>query len=165
MEKVVLVTKADEEKGEMEKILAHKSGLLHRAFSILLFNDDGEQLLQKRALSKYHSGGLWTNSCCGHPRPGENSADAAERRLFEELGIRADLEWKFSFHYETKLENGMFENEIDHVFYGTSNLLPQPNPEEASECRFISEMQLAQEMEDDKDRFTLWFQIIHERIK
>src|SRR4051812_29121136 len=116
--KVILVDDNDREVGVMEKMEAHRRGLLHRAFSIFIFNSRGELLLQKRALSKYHSGGLWTNTCCGHPMPGENIETAANRRLNEEMGINCVLNNIFQFHYNVLLDHAMTENEIDHVLFG-----------------------------------------------
>ena len=115
MEKVILVDKNDRQVGLMEKQEAHIKGLLHRAFSIFIFNTKNELLLQKRATQKYHSGGLWTNTCCSHPRENESTIDAAYRRLNEEMGMICDLKFKFNFTYKAKLDNNLYEHELDHV--------------------------------------------------
>ena len=130
MEKVILVDRKDHKIGLMEKQEAHIKGLLHRAFSVFVFNKNNELLLQKRALHKYHSGGLWTNTCCSHPRENENTLDAANRRLQEEMGVSCKLEFKFNFIYKASLDNKLFEHEFDHVFFGFSDNLPQINKEE-----------------------------------
>ena len=117
MEKVILVDKNDRQLGLMEKQEAHVKGLLHRAFSIFIFNKDNKLLLQKRALQKYHSGGLWTNTCCSHPRENETTVEAAHRRLNEEMGMECKLELKFNFIYKAQLDNNLFEHEFDHVFF------------------------------------------------
>ena len=125
MEKVILVDKTDHQIGEMEKQEAHIKGLLHRAFSIFIFNSKGEVLLQQRALHKYHSGGLWTNTCCSHPRNGETTIQAANRRLKEEMGMSCALIEEFSFIYKAKLDNDLYEHELDHVLFGTTDLQPK----------------------------------------
>ena len=122
MEKVILVDKNDRQVGLMEKQEAHIKGLLHIAFSIFIFNTKNELLLQKRATQKYHSGGLWTNTCCSHPRENESTIDAAYRRLNEEMGMICDLKFKFNFIYKAKLDNNLYEHELDHVFFGFSLL-------------------------------------------
>ena len=117
-DKVILVNEHDDMVGIMDKMEAHQQGLLHRAFSIFIFNTKGEMLLQQRAFSKYHSGGLWTNACCSHPLPGEKTEDAAQRRLKEEIGFETSLEKIFDFVYKAAFENGLTEHEFDHVFAG-----------------------------------------------
>ena len=117
-DKVILVDKNDNQVGLMPKLEAHEKGLLHRAFSVFIFNNEYKLLLQKRATSKYHSGGLWTNTCCSHPREGEDISEAANRRLFEEMGIKTSLRKVYDFIYKAELDNGLTENEFDHVFYG-----------------------------------------------
>ena len=130
IEKVILVDKNDNEVGTMEKQEAHVKGLLHRAFSVFIFNDKNELLLQRRAVNKYHSGGLWTNTCCSHPRQNEKTKDAAKRRLLEEMGMRSTLKKQFDFIYKAKLDNNLYEHEFDHVFFGFTNDLPIINQEE-----------------------------------
>src|SRR5688572_13811853 len=115
-QEVILVNEQDEVIGTMEKITAHRKAILHRAFSVFIFNSKGEMLLQQRAFNKYHSGGLWTNACCSHPAPGEHTADAAGRRLQEEMGFSASIQKIFEFTYFSEFENGLTEHEFDHVF-------------------------------------------------
>jgi isopentenyl-diphosphate Delta-isomerase len=156
-EKVILVDRNDRPIGEMEKMEAHKKGVLHRAFSIFIFNDQGEILLQKRAGSKYHSGGLWTNTCCSHPRPGESIMDAANRRLQEEMGIQCKLEEKFTFIYRAELDNNLIEHELDYVFTGTCSQKPKLNPEEAEDFRFEKPEKVLAEIKENPQAFTKWF--------
>jgi len=158
-EQVILVDKFDLEIGVMGKSLAHELGELHRAISVFLFNKKGELLLQKRASSKYHSGGLWTNTCCSHPRPGEGNIDAATRRLKEEMGISAELFYTFSFSYRVHFDNGLIENEYDHVFMGSTKYLPKLNPEEAEDFKFISIPDVISNMEQKPKKYTEWFKI------
>ena len=158
-EQVILVDNSDLEIGVMGKSLAHELGELHRAISVFLFNKKGELLLQKRASSKYHSGGLWTNTCCSHPRPGEANIDAATRRLKEEMGISADLFNIFSFTYKAPFENGLVENEYDHVFIGSSEYLPKLNSQEAEDFKFISISDVIANMEQKPKIYTEWFKI------
>lgn len=158
-EKVILVDHSDNELGLMEKLEAHLTGKLHRAFSIFIFNQNQELLIHKRADSKYHSGGLWTNTCCSHPRPGETLDQAAHRRLKEEMGFDCQLQHKFHFIYSANLENGLVENELDHVFFGRFDGIPVLNQEEASEWRSIGLNELQNEIEQDPSRFTAWLKI------
>lgn len=159
MEHVILVNAADEPVGTMEKMEAHEKGVLHRAFSVFLFNVEGHLLLHQRALSKYHSGGLWTNTCCSHPRPGESVLDAAHRRLMEEMGMAADLSEAFSFLYRAELDHGMIEHELDHVVLGEAVAMPVPNPEEVEAYRFVELEALQDEVAAHPERFTEWFKI------
>jgi isopentenyl-diphosphate delta-isomerase len=160
MEKVILVAENDEAIGEMEKMEAHKKGLLHRAFSVFIFNTKGELLLQQRALDKYHSGGLWTNTCCSHPRPGENTIDAAIRRLREEMGMETEIQPLFSFIYRAEFDNDLIEHEFDHVFSGVSDLLPIINKDEVASWKYISMEDLTADMETNPTNYTAWFKII-----
>lgn len=164
-EMVVLVDEHDEVLGQMEKLQAHENGLLHRAFSVFLFNSKGEMLLQKRAAGKYHSPNQWTNACCSHPKNGESYIEAARRRLSEELGIEADLEKKFHFIYKADVGQNLWEHELDHVFTGTYEGQFTLNPEEVSEVRFISFQDLELEMKEKPEAFTEWFKIILEEYK
>ena len=148
MEKVILVDKTDHQIGEMEKQEAHIKGLLHREFSIFIFNSKGEVLLQQRAFHKYHSGGLWTNTCCSHPRNGETTIQAANRRLMEEMGMSCVLTEEFSFIYKAKLDNDLYEHELDHVLFGTTDLLPQINKEEVADYKYSSFQDIQQEMKE-----------------
>ncbi len=138
-------------------------GELHRAFSVFLFNPGGEMLLQKRDSYKYHSPGLWTNSCCSHPYPGEKTGEAAHRRLEEELGMEASLEELFAFHYQATFENGLTENEYDHVFIGVTQDLPRINREEVEAYRFVSMEELREELLHRPREFTVWFRLILEQ--
>lgn len=156
---VILVNEYDQEIGQMEKMEAHEKGLLHRAFSVFIFNSEGEMLLQKRALHKYHSPGLWTNSCCSHPYPNENVYDAANRRLNEEMGMSTDLNFAFSFQYKAEFDNGLIEHEYDHVFIGRTDQAPKLNPEEVAEFKYISIDELIQDIEINPDNYTPWFKI------
>lgn len=157
---VILVDANDKETGVMEKIKAHEEGLLHRAFSVLLFNEKNEMLLQRRALHKYHSGGLWTNTCCSHPRPGEAVKTAAERRLREEMGITCTLVKLFDFLYKASFENGLTEHEIDHVFVGRFSGIPVLNTAEAIDWKYILPDALNNAIADDPESYTPWFKIL-----
>ena len=156
---VILVDEHDNEIGLAGKMQAHRSGLLHRAFSIFIFNSKGEMLIHRRAFDKYHSAGLWTNACCSHPLPHEAILDAAIRRLNEEMGMSCNLEWKFSFVYFANLEHGLIEHELDHVFMGVTDDLPIPNPDEVSEWRWTSMPMLEREIKSSPKRFTAWFKL------
>lgn len=160
MEQVVLVTENDEQIGTAEKLLAHQRNLLHRAFSIFIHNGNGEVLLQKRALTKYHSGGLWTNTCCSHPRPGEDLVAAGKRRLHEEMGFSTELDAKFFFVYQADLDNNLSEHELDHVLVGEFNGQFAPNPEEASEVKWITIEELITDVTENPNNYTIWLQII-----
>jgi len=164
-EEVILVNGQDEPIGLMEKVEAHQKGLLHRAFSVFVFNTKGELLLQQRALSKYHSPGLWTNTCCSHPRTGEENAAAAHRRIQEEMGFDCELEYKGFLIYKVQFENGLFEHELDHVFTGVFEGIPQINSDEVASFRWTSIQNLKQEIELEPDRFTHWLQLILQQKK
>ncbi|MGH7575085.1 MAG: isopentenyl-diphosphate Delta-isomerase [Longimicrobiales bacterium] len=156
-ERVVLVDPSDNQIGTEEKLRAHQTGQLHRAFSVFVFHPSGDVLLQKRATDKYHSGGLWSNACCGHPRPGAELRAEAQRRLHEEMGIECSLEEVFSFQYRSALPGGLTENELDHVFIGVSTQDPIPEPAEVEDWRWASPPQIDQELADTADTFTVWF--------
>jgi len=164
MEKVILVNQKDEIIGTEEKMKAHRSGKLHRAFSIILFNKKGEVLIQKRAKSKYHSPGLWTNTCCSHPRPREGLKLAAERRLKEEMGINCKLKEVFSFIYKAKLGN-LIEHEFDHVFFGKFNGEPNPNKKEVADWRWAKLKDLKADIKENPKKYTPWFKILIRKIK
>lgn len=158
MDKVILVDQHDQVIGEMEKLEAHLKGVLHRAFSVFLFNDAGELLLQQRAFSKYHSGGLWTNTCCSHPAPGEEIVEAALRRLNQELGIKdVEVEIVHHFVYKAEFDNGLTEHEFDYVLKGKYNGVPDLNREEVESVRWISLQQLREEITNSPEQFTFWF--------
>lgn len=162
-EHVVLVNTLDQNEGTMEKMEAHREGRLHRAFSVFILNSRGELLLQQRAHHKYHSGGLWTNTCCSHPREGEDTIDAGKRRLVEEMGMQCQLEKGFDFIYRSELDGGLVEHEFDHVLFGMSDLTPTPNPEEVAGYRYVSFADLRLEMSANPEGFTTWFRICFER--
>lgn len=164
-EKVILVNENDEPIGTLEKIEAHKNGDLHRAVSVFIFNKKGEILLQKRAAAKYHGAGLWTNTCCTHPRPGESSLECAHRRLKEEMGFDTELEERFSFIYKAEVENGLIENEYDHVFLGIYEGEISMNPNEVEDCTFTALDTVSIEADQHPERFSIWFRIIIEKYK
>ncbi len=157
---VILVNSLDEEIGTMEKMEAHKKGLLHRAFSVFVFNSKNELLIQKRALGKYHSEGLWTNTCCSHPSPSESILQAAERRLMEEMGMACELKSTFSFIYNVDLDQGLKEHELDHIVIGKSNNDPILNLDEASDFNWISIVDIKKDMSVFPAKYTSWFKII-----
>ena len=166
-EKVILVDEDDNVVGEMEKMEAHRSGKLHRAFSIFILNKKGEMLLQQRALNKYHSAGMWTNACCSHPRPGEDILVAAKRRLKEEMGMETALIHKGKFVYKTienekGFENGLVEHELDHVFFGESGKDPKINKEEANAFKWVNLKELRKELKKTPWKFTFWFRVAFE---
>ena len=160
MEYVILVDADDNEVGKMEKMQAHEEALLHRAFSVFLFNEKGEMLIHRRAKAKYHSGGLWTNACCSHPRPGENTEAAAHRRMQEELGMDCSIEEKFSFLYKKELDHGLTEHELDHVFVGRYEELPDFNEYEIDACKFITIDDLKESIKTSPEMYTEWFRIV-----
>ena len=163
-EQVILVDEFDNDLGSMEKLRAHELGLLHRAFSVFLFDEKGNMLLQKRALGKYHSPGLWTNTCCSHPRPGELTIDAAKRRLLEEMGIVTNIESAFNFIYKASLDQNLTEHELDYVFVGTYNGIISPNSIEVCDYLYISIEDLNQKLNTNKEEFTVWFKIAYNRV-
>jgi isopentenyl-diphosphate delta-isomerase len=160
VEEVILVDENDNEIGLMEKIEAHEKALLHRAFSVFIFNKKGELLLQQRALHKYHSGGLWTNTCCSHPRKGEEVIESAHRRLMEEMGFDCKLELKHKFIYKAPFTNGLTEHELDYIFTGEFEESPNLNPEEVASFRWIDMQELQKEIQFHPENFTVWFRII-----
>lgn len=164
-EQVILVDADDREVGVMGKMAAHREGKLHRALSVFIFNSEGKWLLQKRASGKYHSGGLWTNACCSHPRPGEDNAIAATRRLQEEMGLSCELKFQFSFVYRAEVGDELVEHELDHVFIGTTDSVPKVNPHEASDWSYYTTEELAVHLKETPERFTKWFQLIYQRVK
>ncbi len=164
-EEVILVNEADEEVGTMEKMEAHQKALLHRAFSVFLFNSTGEMLLQQRAMCKYHSGGLWTNACCSHPRPGESVESAASRRTREELGIEPDISKAFSFTYRADFDNGLTEHEFDHVFVGRYDGDLFPDPGEVSDTRYLSMEEIRHDLTDNPSKYTEWFKIAFRQVE
>ena len=164
IEEVILVDEFDNSIGTMEKLEAHQKGVLHRAFSIFLFNKQGELLIQRRSLIKYHSAGLWTNTCCSHPRPNEKTLDAAKRRLKEEMGIETELIYKTHFTYKAKFENNLTEFEFDHIFTGIYTKSPEINPEEVDDFNWISLTDLKEKIKINPETFTVWFKIAIEKL-
>lgn len=164
MSNVILVDLFDRPLGKMEKEAVHRQGLLHRAFSIFIFNSKGEMLLQQRSSTKYHSGGLWTNACCSHPLPGETTEAAANRRLCEELGFSVTLKKVFDFTYRAVFGNGLIEYEFDHVFIGTHDGAIFPNPVEAQQIVWAQTRLLEKHLELHPELFTEWFVIALPRL-
>lgn len=164
-EQVVLISEDDQILGQMGKMEAHINGILHRAFSVFLFNENGEMLLQRRAADKYHSPNQWTNACCSHPRMGETYKEGANRRLKEELGIETPIEEKFHFIYKANVGGDLIEHERDHVFSGDYNGDFVLDPSEVAEVRYISMENLDKEMEEHPENFTEWFKIILKEYK
>ena len=158
-EQVILVNEQDVETGTIEKMEAHRKALLHRAFSVFIFNAKGEMLLQQRAMGKYHSPGLWTNTCCSHPRPGEEIEEAATRRLKEEMGIDSSLIKKFDFIYRTEFENGLTEYEFDHVYTGTYDGSLNPDKQEVNDYCFRSIEEIKSDLNQRPEKYTAWFKI------
>ncbi len=165
LEYVILVDENDQEIGTMEKQEAHEKGLLHRAFSVFVFNENKELLLQQRALTKYHSAGLWTNTCCSHPRIGETIEQAAHRRLMEEMGFDCELSTKTSFIYKAAFENGLTEHEFDHVLVGSFNGEINFNPTEVKNFKWINLEELQIDLLQNNQNYTAWFKIIFDNFK
>ena len=165
MSQVILVNRFDKPIGVMDKLEAHQKGLLHRAFSIFIFNTKGEMLLQQRAIDKYHSGGLWTNACCSHPLPGEDTSDAAQRRLMEEMGFAAPLQIAFNFIYKTNFENGLTEYEVDHVFTGSYDGMVKPNAAEVCSHTFKTMNALRDSIQSAPHLYTSWFKIAFPKLE
>ncbi len=163
-EYVILVDEQDNDIGVMEKLQAHQLGVLHRAFSVFIFNDKEQLLLQQRSLTKYHSAGLWANTCCSHPRPNETIKDAANRRLFEEMGMSFDLKIKTNFIYKTSFENGLTEHELDYVLIGSSNQNPHINHDEVSSYKWLSIAEIKTDIISNPNQYTSWFKIALEKV-
>ncbi|MDJ0765145.1 MAG: isopentenyl-diphosphate Delta-isomerase [Myxococcota bacterium] len=163
-EMIILVDENDNQIGTGEKMAVHRAGDLHRCFSIFVFSSSGQVLLQKRAARKYHSGGLWTNTCCSHPRDGEELSQAIHRRLVEEMGFDCDLKEVFSFIYRAELDHGLIEHEFDHVFVGIYDGPIRPNPEEADGYEWRSVPVVAQDMRKNPHQYTVWSIIAFEKL-
>ncbi len=161
---LILVDGDDREIGRAEKLRAHKDGSLHRALSVFVFNSKGQLLLQRRALGKYHSPGLWSNTCCSHPRPGETVERAAARRLQEEMGMACTLSELFAFTYRHAFEDGLIEHERDHVLVGQSEMEPVADPAEVAEWAWKGSRWILEDIEKNADRYTYWFKLIVERV-
>jgi isopentenyl-diphosphate Delta-isomerase len=163
-DQVVLVNENDDEIGLMHKLEVHQKGMLHRAFSVFVFNQNGELLLQQRALGKYHSEGLWSNTCCSHPLPDEETADAAVRRLQEEMGMSAPLQFLYSFIYNAKLDHDLTEHELDHIYWGISNEIPTINTTEVSSYKYLSIEALKKDLAENPHHYTEWLKICFEEV-
>lgn len=159
-EHVILVDEQDNPIGLMEKIEAHEKALLHRAFSVFVFNEKNELMLQQRAAEKYHSPLLWTNTCCSHQRDGESNIEAGKRRLKEEMGFSCELEELFSFIYKAPFDNGLTEHELDHVMIGRFNDEPIINPEEVASYKWMPLEEVKNDIENHPEKYTAWFKII-----
>lgn len=164
MQEVILVDENDVMVGTEEKLKAHQEGKLHRAFSIFVINSKNEILLQKRASNKYHSPGLWTNTCCSHPVPGENLEDSVHRRLWEEMGFDCPLHWSFSFIYKAEFDNGLTEHEFDHVYLGTFDSQPKPDRLEVEDWKWMDLDSLVLDIKTNNHLYTFWFAYIYERF-
>ena len=165
MENVILVNEHDEETGVMEKMAAHEKALLHRAFSVFIFNEEGQMLLQQRAARKYHSPSLWTNACCSHPKPQESTEGAAKRRLNEELGFETELEKIFEFTYKAALDNGLTEHEYDHVFIGTYDGDIHPDEDEVKDFCFVGMAEIRSSIQSHPQKYTEWFKIAFPKVE
>ena len=163
-EQVILVNEKDEQIGLMPKMEAHEKALLHRAFSVFVFNDKNELMLQQRALGKYHSPGLWTNTCCSHQREGESNIEAGKRRLQEEMGFTADLEETTSFIYKAPFDNGLTEHEFDHILIGYFNEEPAINPDEVASWKWMSLEAVKADISQHPSLYTEWFKIIFDKF-
>ncbi len=164
---VILVDEQNTQIGVKPKLQAHIDGDLHRCFSILLYNSKGEMLIHKRALEKYHCGGLWTNACCSHPAPGEHTIEGAKRRLYEELGYKdITLTPQFEFIYLAEFENGLIEHEYDFVYTGIVDFdPPKPDPSEIAEFAWVTVSELSADVQENPSKYTVWFQIILSKLQ
>lgn len=165
MEQVILVDENDNPIGVMEKMEAHTGAHLHRAISVFITDKQGRWLLQQRTMEKYHSKGKWSNTCCSHPSPGESALEAAHRRLMQEMGLHSELTDLFRFNYKAELENNLTEHEIDHVFWGVTDVLPVPNPDEVMAYRYIDFNELEMEVNLTPDAFSAWFKMIYKEVQ
>lgn len=161
---VILVDENDRQVGIMEKMEAHRKAYLHRAISVFIVNKKGEWILQRRASEKYHSGGLWTNTCCTHPQPGESDLEAANRRLMQEMGIETELKEIYHFIYKEELDNNLTEYELDHVFIGETNTFPVPDPVEVSEWKAVKFQDLKKDIITNPGNYTVWFKKIFSEV-
>lgn len=160
MDQIILVDADDQEIGQMDKLEGHQKGALHRAFSVLIYNSKGEMLIQQRAKTKYHSGGLWSNACCSHPKPGEAMEDAVQRRLIEELNINLTPRFSHKFIYKVMFPNNLIEHELDHVYIGKFDGEPEANKEEIADWKYISKEELRKDIEQNPDHYSHWFKLI-----
>ena len=164
-EKVIIVDKNDNQIGLMPKLDAHKKGILHRAFSVFVLNNNNEIMLQKRAYNKYHSGGLWTNTCCSHQREGENSIEAGKRRLLEEMGFETELKIITSFIYKVEFENGLTEHELDYLLIGKFFKSPVINKQEVADWKWMKIELIADDIKLNPNNYTSWFKIIFDKFQ
>lgn len=163
-ELVILVDETDKQIGLMPKLEAHQKAVLHRAFSVFVFNDKNELMLQQRALDKYHSPGLWTNTCCSHQRNGESNIQAGKRRLFEEMGFVTDLKESISFIYKAPFDNGLTEHEYDHVMIGYYNDKPNINKDEVADWKWMALEDVKKDLNEHPENYTIWFSIIFDKF-
>lgn len=163
-EQVVLVNERDEKIGLMPKQEAHVKGVLHRAFSVFIFNDKNELMLQQRAFEKYHTPGLWANTCCSHQRDGESSVEAGKRRLMEEMGFTTDLKETTTFIYKAPFDNGLTEHELDHILVGSYEADPEVNPEEVASWKWMELEKVRDDIKTNPDIYTPWFKIIFDKF-
>lgn len=163
-ENLILVDEYDNPIGQAEKMFVHENGLLHRAFSVFIFNSKSELLLQQRSDEKYHSAGLWTNTCCSHPRFGEEMQSAIDRRLMEEMGMKCETEFRFSFVYKTKFNNGLTEHEFDHVYFGKSDINPEPEKTEVQAWKYCSLEDLEKDIITNPELYTEWLKLCLHKI-
>ena len=163
-DQVILVNSEDKSIGFMEKIEAHQKGLLHRAISVFIFNDKEEMLLQRRALSKYHTPGIWSNTACSHPRKNETILHAAERRLDEEMGLKTQLNYGFKFLYKAEFKNGLTEHEMDHVFFGFSNEKPSINSSEVCDYQYLNQRKIDKMILQQPEIFSPWFKLTYKKV-
>ncbi len=164
MNQVILVDTDDNAIGVLDKMEAHLTGQLHRAFSIFIFNTKGEMLLHQRAHQKYHSGGLWTNACCSHPQPNETIDNTLQDRLLFEMGMACDVQFAFTFLYRATVEPNLLEHELDHIYIGVTDQVPQPNSEEVASWKYISWPALQHELQENPYQFTPWFKLIAPQV-
>lgn len=162
---LILVDENDRPVGKMEKLPVHEQGLLHRAFSIFIFNKKGEILLQQRADNKYHSAGFWSNTCCSHPEFGEDTKEAAKKRLKEEMGLDCELEFKFKFIYKAEFANGLTEHELDHVYFGITDELPIPDKLEVNSWKYLGIKELEKDITEQPKNYTEWLTICLPEVK
>lgn len=163
-EKIICVDENDREIGFASKTEVHQKGLLHRAFSVFIFNSSGKMLIHRRALEKYHGGGLWSNACCSHPIPGQLLGEAVMRRLSFEMGMTCNVEKAFEFTYRAEMANGLIEHEYDHVYVGISDAVPDPEPLEVAEYAYEDVKTLKDEIMQFPEKFTPWFRLLFDRV-
>lgn len=164
-EDIILVDNLDNITGYGEKMDVHRKGMLHRAFSVFIFNSEGQMLLQRREKSKYHSGGLWTNTCCSHPAKGETIEEAAVRRLYEEMGFKCKLKKIFSFTYKAEFNEELYEHEYDHVFIGIYNNDPEPDFSEVMDWKWVNPDDIEKDLQNHPDQYTYWFRICFKKVE